>query len=176
MRTPTLASTTDMQGGSFEEPGPYMYPSVHAHTHTHCYTCFQGRWRSGQRRIGAQYRRTFFDCGSCSLMVLMKAFEFLHPVLRDAFSIGPKKNRRIGRRRRETKRVHDTVKNVKSSQKLCCILHLTFTDERQMGEVRQYKIGIIFCMILPYHTLFYLVKGLFQRRLNRAMMVSGQLK
>lgn len=33
MRTPTLASTTDMQGGSFEEPGSYMYPFIRPHTY-----------------------------------------------------------------------------------------------------------------------------------------------
>lgn len=70
MRTPTLASTADMQGGSFEEPGPYMYASVH--THTHAVPWYMEKRKKKKKRS---------DCISCSLMVLMKAFEFFHPVL-----------------------------------------------------------------------------------------------
>lgn len=80
MRTPTLASTADMQGGPLKSRGlTCTHPSTQTHTHTCCSTCFQGIWRN-EEDWGA-YRSPSFDCVSSSLMVLMKAFEFFHPAL-----------------------------------------------------------------------------------------------
>lgn len=50
--------TTDMAGGSFEERGPYMYPSIYAHTCTHKLACACRvlRWRNEEKQIGGRRR------------------------------------------------------------------------------------------------------------------------
>lgn len=48
--------TTDMEGGSFEEPGPYMYPSIYAHAYTQTCACRVLRRRGEEKQIGGRYR------------------------------------------------------------------------------------------------------------------------
>lgn len=124
--------------GSFEEPGPSISPSIHIHTITLASRVL--RWRDGEDG-GAVRRAPSFECLSCSLMLLMKAFEFcFRSRARDASSVGPRESRCIGRTRKEAK----TSKNCK----FFFVYSRFFTVNRGISWFLKYDTGTIIMLLL----------------------------
>lgn len=83
----------------------------------------------------------------------MKAFEFFRPVL-EPF-VWDHRNRSIGRRRRETKRVHGTVKIVRKGHRCFVVFcHLTFTDKREIP--RHSKNGYFWNFFMDNFTILFI--------------------